>query len=122
MLAKGKPLDGRWFYYMPNQIFNSYKGYSSWERTYPDGLGKCETHISVWIDRMSDLFKKNGEDVIKTSDELMQLSHKTNYEDYNNCQLQQRNMETGIFDKGTIHAEMDAGLVFFEKYYKKNNF
>lgn len=117
---KGKALDGHWYYLLPNQIFNSYQGYCSFERHYPVDINTTQSFFTVYVNKNSELFKKNGEDPIKTADVLMSLSHGANEEDFESCRKQQKNMESGVFDTGYIQGHWDAGTAFFEKYYIKN--
>ena len=119
LFHKGKSLDGHWYYFLPNQIFNSYEGYCSWERHYPVDINTCQSHFTVFVNKNSELYKKNDNDAAKTADVLMNLSHGANEEDFENCRRQQKNMETGIFDTGYIQGHWDAGTAFFEKFYIK---
>ena len=43
--SKSKPLDGHWFYLLPNQLINFYEEFMSWERMYPVEINTCQSPL-----------------------------------------------------------------------------
>ena len=101
----GGEFDGLWVYLFPSNGINCYS--PAWYSIRVLPLSAKKTTLQY------DIYTKKGIDQ-ETAKEFVDFLQLVEIEDFNLCQLTQKNLNQGIYSSGYLHPEKERGVLYYQ--------
>lgn len=102
--------DGLWVWFWPHAALNVYKEGMNLELMVPTGPETVELQYYYLFRDLS-----NGEDIPKT----VAMSREVTAEDVKICEIVQKNLRSGIYDRGELSPRHESGVAYFQTLIKE---